>query len=155
MVSPSPSVEQVEFLSDARVSRLMPLPCTRLCRLGYRQHVGPFGDNRDSRKKFTAYPCSFSILNHLVLFLFLATFSITLKIVFLVPQEGIGGLQIVRGGMIASGEVHVMERLVAARISTPPHVPVRILAAENFSISATDKKGRTSRIIMSECLFGE
>lgn len=52
--------------------------------------------------------------------------------------------------MIASGEVHVMERLVAARISTPPRVPVRILAAENFSISAMDKDGRTNRIFMSE-----
>ncbi|KAK8400410.1 hypothetical protein O3P69_003234 [Scylla paramamosain] len=63
--------------------------------------------------------------------------------------EGIGGLQIVRGGMIASGEVHVMERLVAARISTPPHVPIRILAAENFSISATNKDGRSNRIFMN------
>ena len=53
--------------------------------------------------------------------------------------------------MIASGEVHVMERLVAARISTPPHVPIRIMAAENFSIAATNKEGGSSRIFMSKC----
>ncbi|XP_047471327.1 delta-sarcoglycan-like [Penaeus chinensis] len=55
-----------------------------------------------------------------------------------------GGLQIVRGGMVASGDVHVMDSLVAARIVSRPHTPIRILAAHNFSISAMDAEGRVT-----------
>ncbi|XP_064117339.1 delta-sarcoglycan-like [Macrobrachium nipponense] len=64
--------------------------------------------------------------------------------------EGMGGIQIVQGGMIASGDVHVMDTLVAARILSRPHTPIRIVAANNFSIAATDAEGRlTNSIFMN------
>ncbi|XP_071537567.1 zeta-sarcoglycan-like [Panulirus ornatus] len=64
-----------------------------------------------------------------------------------ITREGMGGLQIVRGGLIASGDVHVMDTLVATRILSRPHTPIRILAANNFSISATDASGRLTNSI--------
>ncbi|XP_042236984.1 delta-sarcoglycan-like [Homarus americanus] len=62
-------------------------------------------------------------------------------------MEGMGGLQMVKGGMIASGEVHVMDQLVAARILSRPNTPMRILAANNFSIAATDADGRITNSV--------
>ncbi|XP_042210619.1 delta-sarcoglycan-like [Homarus americanus] len=65
-------------------------------------------------------------------------------------MEGMGGLQMVKGGMIARGEVHVMDQLVAARIVSRQHTPIRILAANNFSIAAIDADGRiTNSIFMN------
>ncbi|XP_037782810.1 delta-sarcoglycan-like [Penaeus monodon] len=64
-----------------------------------------------------------------------------------VSTEGIGGLQIVRGGMIASGDVHVLDTLVASRIVSRRRTPIRVLAANNFSIAATDAHGRRTNTI--------
>ncbi|XP_063588264.1 zeta-sarcoglycan-like [Penaeus indicus] len=76
-----------------------------------------------------------------------------------VTTEGMGGLQIIKGGMIANGDLHVMDTLVAARILSRPHTPIRILAANNFSIASTDAEGRvTNTIFMNtdsmECTSG-
>ncbi|XP_037792511.1 delta-sarcoglycan-like [Penaeus monodon] len=83
-----------------------------------------------------------------LLLLVMVTLNLALTLFILrvldVSLEGMGGLQIVRGGMVASGDVHVMDSLVAARIVSRPHTPIRILAAHNFSISAMDAEGRVT-----------
>ncbi|CAL4065713.1 unnamed protein product [Meganyctiphanes norvegica] len=64
--------------------------------------------------------------------------------------DGMGGLQIVKGGVVATGEVHVMDSLVATSIISRPHTPIRILAANNFSIAATDSQGRIANTIFMD-----
>ncbi|KAL7643527.1 UNVERIFIED_CONTAM: hypothetical protein RMT77_005509 [Armadillidium vulgare] len=56
--------------------------------------------------------------------------------------SGMGGLQIVKGGIVANGNVFVMDTLVAGRITSRPHAPIRILAADNITLAAFSSDGR-------------
>lgn len=61
-------------------------------------------------------------------------------------QSGMGGLQIVNGGVIANGNVFIMNTLMASRITSRPHAPIRILAAHNLTLAAisADEKVKSS-----------
>ena len=53
--------------------------------------------------------------------------------------------------MIASGDVHVMEELVATRVLSRPHAPIAITGSRNVSIAATDDQGVVAaRLYMGE-----
>ncbi|XP_069987691.1 delta-sarcoglycan-like [Penaeus vannamei] len=117
----------------------------------HQYHLGLYGWRRR---------CLYALV---LLLLVMVIFNLALTLFILrvldVTTEGMGGLQIIKGGMIANGDLHVMDTLVAARILSRPHTPIRILAANNFSIASTDAEGRvTNTIFMNtdsmECTSG-
>ncbi|KAF2367555.1 Sarcoglycan complex subunit protein [Trinorchestia longiramus] len=55
---------------------------------------------------------------------------------------GLGPLQIVKGGVVATAPVHVMDTLVATHLSSRRHLPLTLLAAHNVSIAAVDGQGQ-------------
>ena len=62
-----------------------------------------------------------------------------------------GALQIVSGGIITNGEVHVMDTLIAAKIISRNRNPIRILASHNLSLAATNDQGKaTNTMLLSE-----
>ena len=65
-----------------------------------------------------------------------------------------GGLQIVRGGIIATGQVHVMDTLVASKIVSKKEAPIKILASHNITLSATDDHGTpTNSMLLSKLML--
>lgn len=91
-----------------------------------------------------------------VLLLFLTatvTLNLALTLFFMrvldFSSTGLGALQIVRGGLVATGPVHVMDALVATHVTSRPHVPLTLLAAHNVSIASVDGAGHvTSSMVL-------
>ena len=66
-------------------------------------------------------------------------------------QTGLGALQIVRGGLLATEPVHVLDTLVATHITSRPHTPLTLLAANNLSLASVNRRGDvTSAMVLGE-----
>ncbi|XP_018007716.1 zeta-sarcoglycan [Hyalella azteca] len=61
---------------------------------------------------------------------------------------GLGALQIVKGGLVATSPVHMMDTLVATHLSSRRHLPLTLLAADNVTIAALDENSNVRSSMM-------